>query len=210
MSERAAWFENLFRQTRGDLLRYLVRRTGDPEEAADLLAETYLIAWRRLEAVPPGEEARLWLFGVARNLLRKRPSRSRTAEAVVDRLAAELRAAQQLQEPAVDERADAVLGALARLGEGDRELLTLSAWEGLNPAEIATVLGISPNRARVRLHRARARLRAQLGRAGVPQADAAEAEARRDHLVPEMEHVRLSPQLDARLLVPLDEIAKLD
>jgi RNA polymerase sigma-70 factor, ECF subfamily len=182
---RTEQFEDIFRRTRADLLAYLMRRAGNPEEAADLLAETYLIAWRRLETIPPGEQARLWLYGVARNLLRKRASRSRASDELVQRLAAELRAAQQLHEERGDDRAGPVLEALARLGERDRELLTLSAWEGLTPREIAAVVGMSPNRVRVRLHRARAKIRAQLGRAGVPEPDAAVVERRLDHAVPE-------------------------
>jgi len=160
--KRAAEFEDLFRRTRIDLLAYLTRRAESPEEAADLLAETYLIAWRRLEAIPEGEQARLWLFGVARNLLKKGASRSRTAAVVVGRLAAEIRAAQRLREATTDDRTQIVLGAFSRLGEQDREILALTAWEELTPGEIAAAMGMSANRVRVRLHRARARLRKQL------------------------------------------------
>ena len=159
---RAADFEDLFRRTRIDLLRYLTRRARSPEEAADLLAETYLVAWRRLEAIPAGDEARLWLFGVARNLLKKGASRSRTAELLVDRLAVELRAAQQVGEAATEDRTHVVRSALAQLGEVDREILMLTAWEGLAPGQIAGVVGMSANRVRVRLHRARARLKREL------------------------------------------------
>ena len=70
-------FEVLYRSTCDDLLRYLVRRCRDAEEAADLLAETYLTAWGKLNAVPDGEAARLWLFGVARNLLLRSARRRR-------------------------------------------------------------------------------------------------------------------------------------
>ena len=160
-SERTARFEDLFRRTRSDLLRYLARRAGNPEEAADLLADTYLIAWRRLEDIPAGEKARLWLFGVARNLLKKRANRTWTTAVLAERLASELRAAQQVLEATPDERAHVLLAALARLGEQDREILTLTAWEGLTPREIAAVLGMSPNRVRVRLHRVRVKLRRQ-------------------------------------------------
>jgi RNA polymerase sigma factor (sigma-70 family) len=159
---RAADFEDLFRRTRIDLLRYLTRRARSPEEAADLLAETYLVAWRRLEAIPAGEEARLWLFGVARNLLKKGASRSRTAELLVERLAVELRAAWQVGDAATEDRTHLVRSALAQLGEVDREILMLTAWEGLAPGQIADVIGISANRVRVRLHRARAKLRREL------------------------------------------------
>jgi RNA polymerase sigma-70 factor (ECF subfamily) len=169
-SDRTAHFEDLFRRTRVDLLRYLTRRSGSPEEAADLLAETYLIAWRRFEAIPAGEQARLWLFGAARNLLRKGASRRRTADLLNERLAGELSAAQQLAEATSEDRSQFVLKALAELGEQDREILTLVAWEGLQPREIACVMDMSANRVRVRLHRARAKLRRQL-RPARPGAD---------------------------------------
>ncbi len=155
-------FEDLYRCTRTDLLRYLVRRCDDPEEAADLLAETYTTAWRKLDVIPPGERARLWLFGVARNLLLRSARRRRVADALVERLAAELHAARATA--AAHERGhDALRRALAQLSEPDREILTLSAWEGLAPREIAAVIDSSPNVVRIRLHRARARLKRELG-----------------------------------------------
>jgi RNA polymerase sigma-70 factor (ECF subfamily) len=67
-----------------------------------------------------------------------------------------------LREPPSDKRAQLVLRAFSRLGEKDREILALTAWEGLTPAEIAGVLGMTANRVRVRLHRARAKVRRQL------------------------------------------------
>ena len=160
----ATAFEQLFRQTRTDLLAYLLRRSPTAEDAADALAETYLIAWQKLDRIPSGEQARLWLFGVARNVLLKRASRRRSGNALVERLAAELRAAQPTPWPADDERRHLLRAALQALSEKDREILTLSAWEGLSPAEIATAMGTSANVVRVRLHRARARLKRQLRR----------------------------------------------
>lgn len=145
---RDADFEDLFRRTRVDLLRYLTRRARSPEEAADVLAETYLVAWRRLEAIPAGEAVRLWLFGVARNLLKKGASRSRTGELLVERLVVELRAARQVGEAATEDRTHLVRAVLAQLGEVDREILMLTAWEGLAPGQIAGVVGMSANRVR--------------------------------------------------------------
>jgi RNA polymerase sigma-70 factor (ECF subfamily) len=164
---RAA-FETLYRETRADLLRYLVRRTTDPEEAADLLAETYATAWRKLESVPAGDAARLWLFGVARNLMLRSARRRRVADAVVDRLAGELRAAQP--PTPTGERAERLRSALAELSGRDREIVMLTAWEGLAPREIAQVLGTSANAVRIRLYRARRQLEHRL--ASAEQADA--------------------------------------
>lgn len=59
-------FERLYEETRVGILGYLLRRVGSAPNAADLLAETYLIAWRKIDTVPNDETARLWLYGVAR------------------------------------------------------------------------------------------------------------------------------------------------
>ena len=126
-------FEDLYQSTCDDLLRYLVRRCRDAEEAADLLAETYLTAWGKLDAVPDGEAARLWLFGVARNLLLRSARRRRVADALIDRLAEGMRAAQATP-LAHDRRHHAVRVALADLSDQDQEIVTLTAWEGLAPA----------------------------------------------------------------------------
>jgi RNA polymerase sigma-70 factor (ECF subfamily) len=154
-------FEELFRKTRTDLLAYLLRRSPSAEDAADVLAETYLIAWRKLNAIPKGDRARLWLFGVARNLLLKGAGRRRSTHVLVERLAGELQ--NGVRAPVDDDRSAALGTALAALPERDREIVTLTAWEGLTPRQIAAVTGMSANVVRVRLHRARARLRRELG-----------------------------------------------
>jgi RNA polymerase sigma factor (sigma-70 family) len=159
---RAA-FERLFRETRSDLLAYALRRAPTAEDAADVVAGTYLIAWRRLERVPSGDDARLWLFGVARNLLLKGAGRRRSGDRLVERLARELRASALPHPPVEDERLEPLAAALASLSGSDREILTLSSWEGLTPRQIAAVTGMSANAVRVRLHRARKRLLRELG-----------------------------------------------
>lgn len=150
-------FDDLYRTTRADLLTYLIRRASSPEDAADALSETYLIAWRKLHAVPRGEQARLWLFGVARNLLLKDAGRRRAGNTLVSRITDELRASLILS-PGKDPPAghDRLAAALASLSELDREIitLTLTAWEGLAPKEIAAVIGSSANAVHIRLHRA--------------------------------------------------------
>jgi RNA polymerase sigma-70 factor (ECF subfamily) len=156
-------FRQLFVETRTDLLAYLLRRAASPEEAADLLGEVYLIAWRKLDRIPDGLEARFWLYGVARNLLRQSASRIRSRQLLGERLAETLRTSDSAARSSNEDAGHGGLRrALALLSESDRELLTLSAWEGLSPQEIARVVGSSPNAVRVRLHRARARLREKL------------------------------------------------
>jgi RNA polymerase sigma-70 factor (ECF subfamily) len=155
-------FEQLFRDTRTDLLAYVLRRSRNAEDAADVLAETYLTAWQKLEKIPQDDRARLWLFGVARNLLLRGASRNRSGNALVERLANELRGADPVHLPVQDERRDALRTVLTALSVRDREILTMTAWEGLTPKQIARVMGTSANIVRVRLHRARARLKQKL------------------------------------------------
>ncbi len=143
------------------MLAYAVRRTPNAQDAADILADTFLVAWRRLGEVPRDDEARLWLYGVARNVLANQRRSERRRERLADRLRQELPAAL----PGVSASAPeggAVRAALTQLGTEDQEILRLSGWEELAPRDIARVLGISQVAARSRLHRARHRLRGAL------------------------------------------------
>ncbi|MBM6400268.1 RNA polymerase sigma factor [Phycicoccus sonneratiae] len=149
-------FSALFDTTHVALLGYAVRRVADPADAADVVAETYLVAWRRLDDVPVGAEARPWLFGVARRVLANHYRGERRRMALADRLRDSLHQVvppPEVREPSVVER------AVERLGADDRELLRLLAWEELAREEIALAMGLSRATVRVRLHRARARLR---------------------------------------------------
>jgi RNA polymerase sigma-70 factor (ECF subfamily) len=152
-------FSELYLQNARDLLGYALRRNADPDEAADAVAETFLVAWRRLGEVPGGAEARLWLYGTARRVLANQTRGARRRDRLTERLRGELRRQLPAHEPG--ERS-AIVEALAELGDGDREVLMLVGWEELTPTEAARVLEISPLAARTRLHRARRRLRARL------------------------------------------------
>jgi RNA polymerase sigma-70 factor (ECF subfamily) len=149
-------FETLYASNRLDILKYLVRRSTDTDEAADALAETFLVAWRRIDVVPDGLDGRLWLFGVARNILSKQFKKRQLTTATNQRMATELRSIATNSKN--DQVESGVLRALSQLSKSDREMVELSAWEELSPTEIASVLGISANAARVRLHRARHRV----------------------------------------------------
>jgi RNA polymerase sigma-70 factor (ECF subfamily) len=165
--DREARFQRLFDEAGQDLLAYALRRVERAEDAADLVAETFLVAWRRLDDLPAGGEARLWLFGVARRQLANQRRGELRRSALADRLRGELPVAVAAVSASQDESADLVRSALARLGPEDRELLMLSGWEGLSPREIAKVMRLSAVTLRSRLHRARKRLRAELAREGV-------------------------------------------
>lgn len=158
---RDARFESLVRDAGKDLLAYAARRSRTPEDAADVVAETFLIAWRKIDVVPAGAEARLWLFGVARNVLRRGVGRERASRTALERLSVELRDA--IAPPPGDDGWSRVLrSALEKLPRSQREVILLAAWEGLTPREIAAVTRTPVNLVRVRLHRARAGLRQAL------------------------------------------------
>jgi RNA polymerase sigma factor (sigma-70 family) len=161
-AERVARFEALFRANSRPIMAYALRRCRHEEDAADVLAEVMLTAWRRWPDVPPGNQARLWLYGVARRVVANRSRSKRRQTRIADRLRADL--AEQLHNGPTDDHpeSDAVRAALERLTETDREVLLLSAWEELEPTEIAQILDLAPVTVRSRLHRARKRLRVEL------------------------------------------------
>jgi RNA polymerase sigma-70 factor (ECF subfamily) len=154
VSDEQEQFEALFLDTRAPLLAYLTRRAPS-QDAADLLADLYLVAWRRRADLPKGEERRLWLYGVARRLLAEH-HRHTWRHADAEERAGDPRTRGSLAED--DRCGEAVRRALYSLSDLDRELVTLTTWERLTPAEAARVVGITAGTARVRLHRARARL----------------------------------------------------
>ena len=154
-------FGRLYRDQGRAILAYALRRVEDPESAADVVAETFLVAWRRLDQVPSDARARLWLFGVARRVIANQHRAERRRSRLAERLGESLRA-ELATRPAPAGEAAAVLRAMGGLGDDDRELLLLISWEELSPGEAAEVLGISSLAARSRLHRARRRLRTLL------------------------------------------------
>jgi RNA polymerase sigma-70 factor (ECF subfamily) len=142
------------------LRRYLARRT-DPATADDVLADTLLVCWRRLDDVP--DEALPWAYGVARHCLANARRGVRRQERLAARIAVVDPPATTAPGPGEDTDGD-LDGALATLREDERELIRLWAWEQLTPAEIAAVLDITPNAASIRLHRAREKLKEVLTR----------------------------------------------
>ena len=158
-------FRSVYEANWRPLLSYALRRAASSDDAADVVAETLLIAWRRLEGLPDGDEARLWLFGVARKVLANQRRGNVRRERLGERLRKELRDL-PVTDPVVDGEGAAAV-AFARLSPEDRDILGLVAWEGLTAAELARVFDCSPNAARIRLHRARKRFVAELAHDGI-------------------------------------------
>jgi RNA polymerase sigma-70 factor (ECF subfamily) len=160
---RRARHDALFAAHHDAVWRYAVRRTGyGPAE--DVVAETFLVAWRRIDAVPDHELA--WLLGVARKVIANQLRGQRRQASLSVRLAHEPDIARDFPGHDQDVPAHELLTALASLSERDQEALRLVYWDGLAPSQAARALGCSAVAMRVRLHRARARLGRVLAAAG--------------------------------------------
>jgi RNA polymerase sigma factor (sigma-70 family) len=157
-------FEAIFEEHFDAVLGYAVAR-ADLETAADAVAETFLVAWRRRGELPA--QPRGWLLAVTRRTLADQRRARRRQASLTAKLAVEPLASAASDDPAeaVAERRT-VLSALARLRPADQELLRLVAWDGLSPAEVGVVVGRSRATVAVRLHRARRRLVRELAAAG--------------------------------------------
>ena len=168
--DREARFTALYERHFGDVLRYAARRAGT-EAAAEVAAETFLTAWRRLDAVP-ARQPLPWLYVTARqclaNELRKQERRQRLDE----RMQTEAGASGQAGPADSTASHRDVLTALATLPANDQEALRLTEWEQLDHAAAARAAGCSATAFKVRLHRARRRLARALDKQAAPGATA--------------------------------------
>lgn len=169
-------FQRLYAAHFDAMLGYALRRVEVSEDAADVVAETFLVAWRRIADVPAEPRTRLWLYGVARRTLDNHRRGGSRRVALGDRLRHQLSVVVPDHATAVTEHL-AAADALSRLAARDREVLELAAWEGLEPREIAEVLGTSAIAVRTRLSRSRRRLR-ELTPDAVPTTDLTPGESR--------------------------------
>lgn len=148
--------EALFRADYPAVLRYVARRVPN-DSVDDVVADVFLVAWRRLDDVP--QQSRPWLLGVARKVIATHARGSRRREALRTRLGRREESTSELTlaEP------ESLMGlALTQLSDRDREAVLLVAVEELTPTEAAIALGEAPVTFRVRLHRAKRRLRRAL------------------------------------------------
>ncbi len=143
-----------------DLLAYFERRVVVREDAADLLNETLLQAWRGVAKLPTGQEPqRMWLFAIARNVLLNHNRSTRRRSALLDRIRNEL--ATDCLEPDAAE-SQAIQDAVRRLPAMQRELVMLIHWDGFTITEAAQILGVNASTARSRYAVARRTLQNSL------------------------------------------------
>jgi RNA polymerase sigma-70 factor (ECF subfamily) len=156
-------FTDLFAETYPAVLRFVDRRVH-PSHAEDVAAEVFLVLWRRLDEVPAdAEDARAWLFGVARRTLMARIRGERRRQALAVRIAVDgLSQAHDGVDPDLVARRLDLAQAWTDLSSVHQEALALTVWDGLDGPRAARVLGISPVAYRLRLSRARKALRIHL------------------------------------------------
>lgn len=161
-------FEDVVREAGPAMLAYARRRT-DPDTAEDVVADALLVLWRRRHEVSrrSRDEEVAWAIGITRGCLANAQRSARRHLTLIGRLAA-LERPQSTHGPPADDSDDELHAALASLREEDQELLRLWAWDDLKPAQIAVVLGTTPEVVSVRLHRAKKRLAALLERSDAP------------------------------------------
>jgi RNA polymerase sigma factor (sigma-70 family) len=155
----------MFRENYGAVRAYALRR-APADVAQDAVAETFLVAWRRLEDVPG--DALPWLYGVARRVLANQRRAAERGAALERRLAGAPVTSRSGDPGETAGEAEAVRAALGRLTERDREALMLVAWHGLSGERAARAAGCTRGAFAVRLHRARSRLAAELATLDVP------------------------------------------
>lgn len=155
-SEFDRFFREHYRAVHG-----FVRRAFPGIDADDIASVAFTIAWRRFDEVP-GHSRRAWLFAVVRNTVNNERRSGRRAALVLERAIAERPRTVSTQDDLTvsPEAVAELVDGFNRLRRDDREILVYAAWGGLDPAELAVVLGTTTNAACVRLHRARTRLRA--------------------------------------------------
>ena len=145
--------EDIFRAHEREVFAYFLRLMGNRQDAEELAQETFVRACGASLRFRGDSSVRTWLFGIARRVFLE-TIRARGVERP-----AELK--DRPAEPTAtgpDERID-LQRALASLGDADREVLVMVDVLGFEPIEVAGMVGVSPETFRVRLHRARTRMR---------------------------------------------------
>ncbi len=142
---------------------FALRLTGNRHAAEDLTQETFLRAWRKAGSLRDEQRERVWLFQIAANLWRDQVRRRQLAPERAGPIDVELLGRQRFPEEVAEQREEVAraLNALDALPARQREVMYLSACEGMNHAEIATVLECTTDAVKTNLSLARKKLREQ-------------------------------------------------
>lgn len=159
-----ARFRGVFREHRGAITRYCLRRLHR-NEVDDAVARVFGVVWRKLVQMPEGDATLPWLYRIASYEVSTMQRSRRRRVALRSKLEGLGTAPEQTPETLVVQRADheALLATIAKLSDADRRVILLHSYEGLSSGEIAAVLACSPEAARKRLSRALRRLRKVAG-----------------------------------------------
>ena len=157
-------FERLYAEQAGNILAFCRRRVS-PDMSDDVVADVFMVAWRRIDEVPDDHGAMRWLYSVALGVIRNQRRSAMRVDRLRAKLANEPRSSVESPEPLVVRREQDRIVATAALAlpEKYRQVLLLAEWEGLSRSEIGEILGISRTAVDKRASRAYARLRRRLG-----------------------------------------------
>ena len=159
LSDNEARFADLYRRYGQHVRAYCTRRTAS-SDVADAVAETFLVAWRKIERIPEGDAILPWLYGVAYRILSHQWRHKARSRRLVEKLQGMVPAEALSLELLVvgNEKYRLVLQASSRLRPIDREVLRLTLWEEMSHADVAAVLGIGLAAVKQRAYRARRNL----------------------------------------------------
>lgn len=161
-------FNEVFAAYHDEIWRYAMRRCTY-DDAINIVSDTFLTAWRRVQDIPAGDNARLWLYKVAGHCAANQQRGQRRYLRLVSRLADNSPPVNTTEAEGVAPDHRELRLALAQLSRSDQELLRLLTWEELSHEQVATVLGISANAVALRARRARRNLRSKLDDQRHPQ-----------------------------------------
>lgn len=139
-----AAFRTVFDEHHDAVHRFCLRRLG-VDEGNDATAEVFLVAWRRMDAMPELDETLPWLYGVARNVVRNQQRTRQRRARLVSRLSSFSREVSDAPETVVLQNTESVevLNAMAGLRSAEQEVLRLKVWEELSNEQIGAILGMS-------------------------------------------------------------------
>ena len=161
MPDRDQDFARVIAAHRNAILRYGLRRLDERSEAEDLVAETFIVVWRRFDELPPRNEELFWLYGIAGRVLANLRRTQQRSMRLESRLAFERELGQEIPRYSLED-VETLMKALGSLSSVEREIIQLAYWEKLSYREIGVALGCSEKAAGIRLSRARQALRERL------------------------------------------------